>query len=81
MNLIEPIILGEAVLGGVVGATLGFSAGVLWGLGGLLAGVVLGALVGPFVFLFLGLLFITLRYGPRRGWGLVRELFGPRPGN
>jgi hypothetical protein len=81
MNLIEPIILGGAVLGGVVGATLGFSAGVLWGLGGLLAGIVLGAVVGPFVFFLLGLVFITLRYGPRHSWGLVRELFGPRPGN
>lgn len=70
MNLIEPMMLAGAVLGAAVGATLGFSAGALWGLGGLVAGVVLGALAGPCLFMFLALLFVTLRYGLGEDEGL-----------
>ncbi|QSQ23305.1 hypothetical protein JY651_50945 [Pyxidicoccus parkwayensis] len=80
MNLIEPIILGGALVGGVVGATLGFPAGLLPGLGGLLAGVVLGGLLGPPVFILGGLVGVTLFRGPRHTWALLREMFGSRPG-
>ncbi len=38
MTLIEPLVLGGALLGAVVGAVLGVSTSVPWGLGGLVAG-------------------------------------------
>lgn len=78
MNLIEPCILGGAVVGAGIGAVLGFSSGPLWGLGGLVAGGILGGIAGPLVFILLGALFLVLVRGP--GWTLrhLRGRGGPR---
>ncbi|MBZ4419834.1 complement resistance protein TraT [Myxococcus sp. RHSTA-1-4] len=78
MNLIEPCMLAGAAVGAVMGAVLGFASGPLWGTGGLLVGAVLGGLAGPFVFIFLGLLFLTVRFGPRHVLSLFREGPGTR---
>ena len=66
MNLIEPVILAGAAMGGVVGAVMGFGVGPWWTVGGLLAGVVLGALALPLLLLALALLLTLVTQGPRR---------------
>jgi hypothetical protein len=78
MNLIEPCILGGAVVGAVAGTVLGFSESPLWGMGGLVAGGVLGGISGPFVAILLGMLFVTVARGPRFTLRLLREILGPR---
>lgn len=72
MNLIEPVILVGAAVGGVVGAVMGFGAGPWWTVGGLLAGVVLGALAFPLLLLALALLVTLVTQGPRRLLKLMR---------
>ncbi len=78
MNLMEPCILGGAVVGATVGAVQGFAEGPLWGLGGLLAGGVLGGVAGPFAAILLGMLVMTVAYGPRKALGILRGNIGPR---
>lgn len=72
MTIIEPIMLGCALVGAVVGAVVGFSSSLLWGAAGLLGGAVLGGLFGPLVLIFLGFLFHVIVRGPRNALELLR---------
>lgn len=79
MTLVQPLImLCGSIVGAMVGATLGFDSGPLWGIVGLVAGILLGGVSGPWVFLLLGALVLTLRYGPRRVLAMLDERPGQR---
>jgi hypothetical protein len=73
MTLIEPVMLGGALIGSITGAVWGFmSGGWLWGAGGLFAGFFVGPLVLLPALLLLSFLITVVLLGPRKAWRRFR---------
>ncbi|MBN9685837.1 MULTISPECIES: hypothetical protein [unclassified Corallococcus] len=73
MTILEPVLLGGALLGCITGAVWGFiSGGWAWGVGGFFAGLLLGPIVIPLVLAAMSILFMAVIWGPRKTWRHLR---------